>query len=254
MGCGCKSPSGADYLTCNGVSTVYTEAEVSPYAHRVGALIGDQLCLIVACLRINRIIYYKQSPGDCGSPTSGLSTTLAVSKGLSGGSSAAGAVGGLATAGSSFALAATGIGIVVGIGALITGIIGAHHAAAVATEQATLCDLSNKWAQYASAVEQGVASGQYNLQDANTNLASAIQQLDAGIQHIYKSCNAACYYRKVLQALLIFNKEKVYPSLVPKPVAGGILGNLGKGLGTSTFPKVALLGGAAVAAKVLLFA
>lgn len=254
MGCGCKTTDAADYLSCNGSPVAYSEADVSPYAHRVGAAAGWQLCLVVACLRVNRIIYYKQSPGDCGGPTAAQgSVTLAASRAAGGAASAAGglASSGIFAAGST-ALAATGIGaVVVGIGALITGIIGAHHAQAVATEQATLCDLSNKWGQLAAALEQGIVNGQYNLQDANTGLAQAVAQLDAGIAHIVKECNAACGYRKVLKALQIFNKERVFPSLVPKATPG-FLNNLGTS--TSVLPKAALIGGAAVAAKVLLFA
>ena len=204
-------------LTCDpGLSVRYSEAQVAVYADRVGASGAPWIRpMVIVMLRVNRLIYWKQTPnglvGDCGS--------LA----RSGGVNTTGIVGSSALTGVNIAgqTVATGvkaipiIGDVIGFATAIFGIFGAAHAQAVATEQATLCQVAIQYDNFADAIEQAIATGQMPLQDALAKLKSVTDSLANGLASIEKQYNAPYGYHKAVNALALFNAEVVYPSLAP---------------------------------------
>lgn len=204
-------------LTCDpGLSVRYSEDQVAVYADRVGASGAPWIRpMVIVMLRVNRLIYWKQTPnglvGDCGSlaRSSGVNTTGIV------GSSA---LTGVNIAGQTVAAGVKAIpiiGDVIGFATAIFGIFGAAHAQAVATEQATLCQVAIQYDNFADAIEQAIATGQMPLQDALAKLKSVTDSLAQGLASIEKPYNAPYGYHKAVNALALFNAEVVYPSLAP---------------------------------------
>jgi len=95
------------------------------------------------------------------------------------------------------------------IGGVLTGIVGAfgaHHAAAVKLEQATLCAEVPGIQNFLSMVDQAVAQGA-SVDDATQALESAYSTFVSRTEKIFKSCNAACDYRKYVRAAIEFRKQ-----------------------------------------------
>lgn len=237
MACPCSPPRDTpdSVIACNGEVAVFDESFVSVYADRVGAQGGTGnwvRCLAITCLRVNRLLYSRNTPGDCGTgTTSGVNVVAGVAK--------------------------AGLNIVAnllgGSNSPLSAIadIFAHHSQAVANEQNTICDVSNNWAGFASAMEQGLRSGQIGLQDAITKLGQFHQQFIGELGSVAKGINAGFGYQKALDALMLFNKEAIYPSLVPG-VVDSILGPVSSLLGTSSKTSgVLVIGGAVVGAKIV---
>lgn len=208
-------------LTCDpGLSVRYTEDQVAVYADRVGASGAPWIRpMVIVMLRVNRLIYWKQTPnglvGDCGSlaRSGGVNVTGVV------GSSAITGLNIASQAGANIAVAGVKaipiIGDVIGFATAIFGIFGAAHAQAVATEQATLCQVAIQYDNFADAIEQAIATGQMPLQDALAKLKSVTDSLANGLASIEKQYNAPYGYHKAVNALALFNAEVVYPSLAP---------------------------------------
>jgi len=250
---------GKDSSNVNGFQIRYTDLQqLGLYADRVGS--SDAKApptvkqLVMASLATNRLIYCKSKEGDCGSPTKPPSTGAAgdILKYGPVGTGAALSIGGLAAGG--FAASTAGVAL----GAATLGLsliaipffaIAAHHAQAVATEQSTLCGVTNAWNGFADAVEIALSAGKAGLQDALVALKNTHDQLISALAGIEKGINAAFFFHKALDALQIWNKEIIFPSLVPgstQPVPGQS--------GTSTqgsFLPALAIGGAA--AKVAFF-
>ena len=98
------------------------------------------------------------------------------------------------------------IPVVGGLLSTVFGAFGAHHAAAVKLEQATLCSEVPGIQNLLSYVDQAVAQG--------ADLDQATQALEAGYStfvsrtaKIFKSCNAACDYQKYVRAAIEFRKQ-----------------------------------------------
>jgi hypothetical protein len=123
----------------------------------------------------------------------------------------------------------------------------AHHAQAKANEQGTICDVSNNWAGFASAIEQALQQKQIALQDAIVKLNQFHQGFTTSLLAIAKPINAGYGYLKALDALALFNKEVVYPSLVPG-VVSSIFGP--SALGSKTGVGALAIGGGVAAAKI----
>ncbi len=246
MACDCTPAFG-----CNSPSVlVFDENSVAVYADRVGAQGGTNnwiRCLAIICLRANRLLYQKKTADDCGTATipqlTGAGKAASVATSIA--STALGPLGGiLAGAGQS-----SGLGLL----SIFT-----HHAQAVATEQGTICDVSLNWAGFAQAVEQALQQSQIGLQDAITKLDQLHKSLTSELATVSNPVqkNAGYGYTKALDALTLFNKEAVYPSLVPGVVAS-LLGStaVGKAVSSMTSSKTGtgalVIGGGVVAAKVL---
>src|SRR5271154_6367806 len=130
MSCDCASdPAGsqaeiiasaAKVIACNGGTAIYPAQQVLPFA-TAAAISGDPgwiSCYSLACLMCGNLLYFKTTPGDCGTPTkpqvSGIDTLI--------------------TQGTALAVNA----VVPGLGsfaASIESLFFGSHAAAVANEQ-----------------------------------------------------------------------------------------------------------------------
>jgi hypothetical protein len=170
---------------------------------------------MTASLIARGMIYYKNSPGDCGSPTSLDLTSASLAK--SGGS--------VASAGLSVGLAAAQIGgaaaagATAGLSVAISAIVEVfhHHAQAVATEQETLCRMANIVNQVIPHVDALVANGTISPSDGEGQLANFVEQVNGQLQAIEKTCNAACFYQGILNAHADFAKS-YYPALAPPQI------------------------------------
>ncbi len=95
------------------------------------------------------------------------------------------------------------------IGSVLGGIVGsfgAHHAAALKLEQATLCSEVPGIRNLLLMVDQAVAQGA-DLDQATQALESGYQTFVSRTEKIFKSCNAACDYRKYVRAAIEFRKQ-----------------------------------------------
>lgn len=215
MSCGC-STSGTAYAQCAGVTIADPQPDsvMKMWAAQVGApTTGTNAwaaCIISAFLQTRRFIYWKNSPGDCGSNT-------AINLGVSG------QVQGIAALAASADPEPISKSVLTGI-AQVFGVFTASHAKAVSNEQATLCDVANAYNQNAFALEKLVQAGQYTPAQASAALGQIVAQLQALLQTIQNPCtsgkfNAACGYKFGLDALLAYNTSVVYPSLYRAPAA-----------------------------------
>jgi len=229
------------------------------YADRVGARQGPRSAdvnnFILAVLATNRMTYCHSKQDDCGPAVQPkLGTGAAV---LKFGGLATGTAAGLGSAGLAPLAAGTAAAGVIGAATLGLGLIAvpllaifAHHSAAVANEQNTICAVSTAWNGFADVVEQKIPSGTLAVQDALTALQTYYSQLRNGLQGITHGTNAGYYFTKALDALQIWNKEVVFPSLNPSAAIapGGQASTPGA---SSSTGKTALLAGAVIGAKLL---
>lgn len=174
---------------------------------------GDYNVSCEANVRARGIIYYHTNPGDCGAPqaVSGIGTPQVV--GLSG-SASSGVVGGLGVAGVIGGAATLGIttAISVAVGA-IEGIF-AHHAQAVANEQATICQVINYFNPLVARLDAAVRAGAISSDDGITYLTQIANSARNGLAEIMKICNASCVYQGTLLAHIYFAKN-FYPAIAP---------------------------------------
>ncbi len=215
MGCTCNNVSSDIYLSCARVNPFFTEDQVAPYANRVGAQggIGNWVyCYVVACLRANRIIYWKQVPGDC---TSSRSAGYQPNTDQIGGATAATLASADPEPISATILAAAGT---------VFNIFGAAHQAAVVNEETTLCQAEIDYNSFASAAEAALANGNTDPQSANVVLQQVVQRVQSNVASVAKPINtpnAGTGVDRALAALALFNREVVYPSIVA-PVLPGV--------------------------------
>lgn len=171
-----------------------------------------------ANLRGRGIIYLKSRPGDCGAPSGvpGLSSGQVV--GLSG-SAASGVVGGLGAAGVIAGPATLGISTAVSLAVAGIQDIFAHHAQAVANEQATICAVANYFNPLVKEIDNLVITGQISPDQGVSYMRQIAQQAINGLQSIAKTCNAACYFIGYLKAHMDF-ASILYPALSPHGPSG----------------------------------
>lgn len=217
MGCGCQAGTGTwdAYLSCGAVAPqpLAPDSVLQQYAAQAGARSSDfTLCYAVAVLKSRRLIYWKASPGDCGSAGIALSGTTQIEA----------AVGGSLGSAASVDPEPISKGILAGLSAIFGGFTAAH-AQAVATEQSTLCKVTTSYNQIAQQLEQAVKTGALTPDQAATILAQVCAQLDPVLASIYKSCNFSCGFRIALKALQQYNADIVFPALAPTSIAQEIL-------------------------------
>lgn len=245
MSCGCTVGNAASYASCEGGAVIdqTPDAQLSTYAAQAGASSNNfTMCLAIAYLKTHRIFYFKNSPGDCGT-TSSIQVSvggqiLKTAPGVAG--AGLGIAGGLGTT----SIAGVGLGVLgaatagVGLLALPVLAITAHHAAAVANEQKTLCDVSVAFNQAIPAIESAVQTGNASVAQASQALDGIASQLDSVLATIAKpntSPNAATGFRIGLKALVLYYKAIILPQLAPSnPVSGLLSGLFGSNVGTST--------------------
>src|SRR5258708_1360393 len=115
------------------------------------------------------------------------------------------------------------------IGGVLSGIVGAfgaHHAAAVKQEQAVLCAEVPGIIAFLRSVDAAVLQGA-DPDTASRALDSAYATFEQRTQIIFKSCNAACDYRKYVRAAIEFRKQN-YALMVAQNAKGaqGVLGGV----------------------------
>jgi len=153
-----------------------------------------------ANLRARGLIYYKSNPGDCGGGSlapGGVSAGQIV--GLSG-VAASGVIGGIGAAGILSGAATFGIGSAVTLAVAGIQDIFAHHAQAVANEQATICKVANFFNPVLRQIDRAVEAGAISPDQGITYVRQLTMQAINGLQSIYKPCNAACYFIGYLRA------------------------------------------------------
>jgi hypothetical protein len=158
--------------------------------------------LTTACLIARGMISWKSSPGDCGSPTRVDLTNVQLTQ-------EAGNV--------AMGIAAQAGASIPGLGPAIQAIqeIFAHHAQAVANEQATICRVAGVINQVFRYYDTQVLNGDISPSSAYAGIQAYLGQVNEQLQSIEKSCNAACVWQGVLAAHADF-VESYYPAIAPK--------------------------------------
>jgi hypothetical protein len=95
----------------------------------------------------------------------------------------------------------------------------AHHAQAVANEQATLCSVSNYFNPLLRKIDTAVQQGQITPDQGILYVKQVGNQAINGLQGIYKPCNASCWYIGYLKAHVDF-VASFYPALSPYGPSG----------------------------------
>jgi hypothetical protein len=162
---------------------------------------ANQVNEVQAMLICRGLIYQKATPGDCGVPTSIDFTNVSITQG------AGQVASGIAS------LAGTSLP---GIGAAVQAItaIFQHHDQAVATEQATLCSVTQLINQVIPYYDNLVRIGAVSPATAISGIQGFIQQVNAKMSAIAKQCDAACVYISVMAAHADF-LNTYYPAIAP---------------------------------------
>jgi hypothetical protein len=206
MGCPCDVNDPTKYLSCAGdtVRLIAPQSVMTTYAAQAGASSSNfSMCLTMMFLASRRMEYWKVNPGDCGSPgTQVLGSTFKIETGV---------IAGLRT-GAAVDPEPISKGILAGVAAIFGGFT-AHHAQAVATEQQTLCGVSNAWNYVADQLEQGLAAARISAVQASGILENAYSQLNPQLNAIKKGQNAAWGYQIAMTALKSFSEQVVFPAL-----------------------------------------
>lgn len=206
MGCPCSVSDPTQYLQCAGdtVRLIAPQSVMTTYAAQAGASSSNySMCLTMAFLAARRMEYWKVQPGDCGSPgTAVLGTTPVIEKYVQSGLQTGAAVD----------PEPISKGILAGVAAIFGGFT-AHHAAAVATEQQTLCGVAGGFNSLMTQLESAVAGGQLSAINANSVMDSAFLTLNASLNQIKKGQNAAWGYQIAMTALKNFAEGVVFPAL-----------------------------------------
>jgi hypothetical protein len=177
------------------------QAETSAQKNLPPGAPSDWINVCTASLLARGIIYYKNVPGDCGTPTQ-INTTNEQLAGV-GGQIASGIA---SMAGSTLP----------GIGVFVSAIqdIFAAHAAAVANEQKTICAVAGVINQVFAYYDNLVRRGALSPSAAYTGMQTFLAQANAQLQTIEKKCNAACVYQGILAAHADF-VVSYYPAIAP---------------------------------------
>jgi hypothetical protein len=221
-GCSCKdevdqrlAASSDSYLACTKFTPLEPETpQILAYVARVGTPSGWPTCLAISILRLHRFVYTRSKfgptlTGDCDKSTASI-----------GGGPALGFA--IKTFGSIAAPFTFGLSGLLGfIGGIFTA-----HARAVAKEQGTLCAFAGAYNQFADVIEPKIQSGEITVGQAIQALEKAQKVLFDALGPINDGSNAGWGYSFALDALVLYNKEVIYPKL-----AGGMLGgNIGKAI------------------------
>jgi hypothetical protein len=180
---------------------------------------SDWVSVCQGSLIVRGIIYYKKVPGDCGTPTSLDLENV----------SAAGQAGQIATGIASMAGAQ-----LPGIGVAVQAIqaIFAHHAEAVANEQATICQVAKVFNQVIGFYDAKVRSGAISPSAAWNGMQNFLAQVTEQLASIFQQCNASCVYTAIINAHSDF-VQSYYPAIAPVSVFSHAPGAAPASLGTT---------------------
>jgi hypothetical protein len=206
MGCPCDVNNPATYLNCSGdvPRIIASRAIMMQYAALAGASSSNYtMCLTMTFLAARRMQYWKVVPGDCSSAgTQVVNTSGQVEVGVQRG---------LAT-GAAVDPEPISRGILAGVAAIFGGFTAAH-AQAVASEQNTLCAVSQSFNYVATQLEEAVSAGQLDTANASSIMEQAIIKFNAQLNPIKSGQNAAWGYQIAMTALKNFEEEVVFPAL-----------------------------------------
>jgi hypothetical protein len=206
MGCSCDVNNPSTYLSCAGdqVRLIAPTAVMTTFAAQAGASSSNfSMCLTMMFLSSRRMQYWKVNPGDCGSPgTAILGSTFKVQTGVQTG----------LRIGASVDPEPISKGILAGVASIFGGFTAAH-AAAVSTEQQTLCGVTGSFNYVLIQLENAVSSGQVSAVNAAAILEQAFNQLNPSLTKIKKGQNAAWGYQIGMTALKNFEEQVVFPAL-----------------------------------------
>lgn len=209
MGCGCQPGTNTwdAYISCGSVTPqpLVPDSVLVNYAASAGAKSSDwTLCYAVACMKTRRMIYWKASPGDCGTQGIALNSSTIISMKVGSGLGAAASVD----------PEPISKGILAGLTAILGGFT-AVHAQAVATEQQTGCAVAISFNQAASQLEQAVSQGLIDANTASSIMQQVVQQLQAALSPIVKTGNFGAGMRIALNAMQSFFTDVVFDALTP---------------------------------------
>jgi hypothetical protein len=169
-----------------------------------------------AMLRARGLIYWKNNPGDCGAPPPPQGFSSGQIVGLSG-AAASGVVGGLGAVGTISGAATLGISTAVTLAVAGIESVFAHHAQAVANEQATICAVAGYFNPLIRQIDAAVRSGQISPSQGVTYMQQVAQQAINGLAGIVKTCNASCVYQAILKAHIDF-ANYFYNAIAPSQI------------------------------------
>lgn len=164
------------------------ESNLDPCSH------GDPAAIayVMACLMTRQILYFKDHPGDCGSQGSvSLGAAGVAAKGAEFASLGASTAVGIASLGSASiigtAIPAAALSAIpfIGLATLpiaVWGIISAHHAQAVATEQEVNCQVAQYVNTFLANVDAAMRVGQGSISDALNSMKTALAQALSGLR------------------------------------------------------------------------
>jgi hypothetical protein len=204
MTCKYRNNDSSTLLSCQGLAPLFTDAQVSTYADRVGADRPYVYNFVLSCLRVNRLIRPNIPEGPCGGALHAVvSAPQQVFAGIS-------RVAMSDPEPISRAII-TGVGKV---GSLFSAIFsGAPSAREIQAD----CEVVNNWNAWADSVESGITSGSFAEQDALVQLKQIQQQAQEALNSVMGGHDSAPYFTsKAVDALALFYEEVIYPSLTPK--------------------------------------
>jgi hypothetical protein len=135
-------------------------------------------------------------------------------------------------------------GFLSSIAGAIEGLIGRHHAAAVAKEQETLCAIVPGINYQMDQLDAAVASGQISIEQEIEQLQQTLGQLTAAVASIEQNCNESCVIEDELSANIALRQ---WMAVNLEMMSGGILSG---GLGGIS-PLELAIGGAIAAYEIL---
>jgi hypothetical protein len=135
------------------------------------------------------------------------------------------------------AIAAAGlkaVPVVGGILSTVVGAFGAHHAAAVKQEQAILCAEVPGIQAFLRSIDAAVFQGGADTGAATQAMESAYSTFVSRTSPIFKTCNAACDYRKYVRAAIEYRKLNYsMRTASQESAAQGVLGGAVSGAASS---------------------
>lgn len=111
------------------------------------------------------------------------------------------------------------IGLAIGLFAGIFGSIFGRHAQAVKLEQGTLCQVVPQANQLLAATDYAVGNNDITAEQGMAQLAQLLKEFHAAVAQIIKrtptQCNAACWYERELEGLVLLRKNLYFASRTP---------------------------------------